>query len=150
MPPPLYNPQAVRENGGWALQAPNTAAATHAATVLTYYSPGATLCCGLYGVAWSYSGGTPAGGRLTVADGTTVFLDIDLPAAAVWDRLIFPAPFIAAPGNNLVITLADGGGGIVGKLSGIVPFEAVGYPATAIQDLDFSDPNNSGLIAVVL
>lgn len=145
---PLFEPKFVREMG-WGATVPNTATATDAAATLTYYGiDDGVSCLGIYGVAWSYSGGTPAGGNLQIADGDTVVFDIDLPAEATNDDLIFPSPFVCLSGNNLVITLASGGSDIVGKVNGIGPFVTQTYPGgpPLSVDFDFSDPANSGLL----
>lgn len=63
-------------------------------------------------VQWSYTA-APTGGRLTISDGTTRF-DVDITAAG-------PGGFgLCIPGDagtEVVITLAAGGAGIVGKLN---------------------------------
>jgi hypothetical protein len=142
----LFNPQSVREGSGWSAAMPTTATQTHANTVLTLPAPGKPRCVGFYGVAYSYSGGSITGARLTIADGTLVFFDEDLTLTVGTNIIYFPSPFIAAPGNNIVITLYDGGAGIVGKLSAISPFIAVNTPAEALDMLDFNNPFNSGLL----
>ncbi len=145
---PLFDPQAVREFV-WGSGVVNTATATHGAAVLTYYAPGGLSCCGIYGVRWSYVGGTLTGGRLTIADGTVVFYDEDI-SGTPEGEVVFPSPFLALPGNNIVITLADGGASVVGKLSGISPFVAVTYPPELIPTLNFNNPANSGLIPAII
>lgn len=145
---PQFEPKGVREYG-WGVTAPNYATATHAVTVLTYYGiDDGVSCRGLYGVAWSYTGGTPAGGNLLVQDGAITVLNLDLPATAISDRIVFPTPYVAAQGNNLTVTLADGGSGIVGKVNGIGQFTTASYPADAPLgiDFDFGDPDLSGLL----
>jgi hypothetical protein len=144
--PSLFDPQGVREGGGWGATLPTTATATHANAVLTLYSPAAPRCIGVYGFAWSYSGGTPAGTRLTIADGTTVVYDEDLSVTVGSGVVNFPCPFIASLGKNIVATLYDGGSGIVGKLSAISPFYAVGSPTESVDQLDFNNPFNSGIL----
>ncbi len=146
--PVIYNPWHVREEA-WGSSVPNVTTATHAAATLTYYSPGAPKCCGIYGVAWSYTGGTVTGGNIQMLDGLVVVFnqDIDLKGEG---EITFPSPFIALPGNNLSFVLTDGGSGVVGRLAGISPFISKNYPADLTPVLDFSNPANSGLFGAIM
>lgn len=65
-------------------------------------------------VIWSYSA-TPTGGRLTVADGGTTIFDVDITAGGPGS---LPLCLLASSVNAaLVVTLAAGGAGIVGKVN---------------------------------
>lgn len=65
------------------------------------------------GVQWSYSV-SPTGGRLTIVDGSTTIVDLDISGSG-------PGGFsFSLPGTTntaMVITLASGTGSCVGKLS---------------------------------
>lgn len=64
-------------------------------------------------IVWSYSG-APTGGRLTITDGGTTVLDIDITAGGPGDL----APQLRGEINSaMVVTLAAGGAGITGKLN---------------------------------
>ena len=65
-------------------------------------------------IVWSYSG-QPTGGRLTVAGGG-FNLDIDIIAGGP-SYVPFNIPQHATDNNPIVITLAAGGAGVVGKLN---------------------------------
>lgn len=84
------------------------------AAVLTYVAV-ATLKHVIRGVAWSYDG-APTGGNLKIEDvsGTTVF-SIDIIAGG---PDLIPVQLKANAVNTaMIITLAAGGGGIVGKVN---------------------------------
>jgi hypothetical protein len=143
---PVFDPPPTREGGGWSATMPTTATATHANAVLTLAAPSKPRCIGVYGFAWSYSGGAITGARLTIADGTTVIFDEDLTLVIGSNVIYFPDPFVASPGNNIVATLYDGGSGIVGKLSAISPFYCSGSPVESVDQLNFNNPFNAGLL----
>lgn len=63
-------------------------------------------------IIWSYSD-APTGGRLTVIDGATTVLDIDITNGGP-GALTLMEPM--AINSAMVITLASGGGAVVGKL----------------------------------
>ena len=72
----------------------------------------------VHGIQWSYSA-APTNGRLTVSDGTTR-VDLDITAAGPGAiSCAIPCDYGAA----LTITLAAGGGTVVGKLSSQVVIE---------------------------
>jgi len=77
----------------------------------------------LHNIQWSYDS-APTGGRLTVEDGLgTIVWDADIVAAA--DRLEALDTFIVGSINtDMVITLAAGGGAVIGKLN----TESIIYP----------------------
>jgi hypothetical protein len=90
--------------------------AANAAAVVTYGAD-ATKCHVITGIAWSYVGGIPVGGNLTITDnGVTVFsVDIDQSGPG---GIEFARPKKGAAVNTaMVITLAAGGAGVTGKLS---------------------------------
>lgn len=68
----------------------------------------------LAGVVWSYSA-APTGGKLTVADGASTVLEVDIIAGGP-GSLVLP-PLGGSTNTNLVVTLAAGGAGIIGKLT---------------------------------
>ena len=65
-------------------------------------------------ILWSYSD-TPTGGRLTVTGGG-FNLDVDIIAGGP-DHIPFSIPQHAMNDEDIVITLAAGGGAVVGKLN---------------------------------
>ena len=67
-------------------------------------------------VLWSYSG-TPTGGRLTISglDPTSDTVDFDITASGP-GPITLP-PLMGGLGENVVVTLAAGGAGVVGKLT---------------------------------
>lgn len=65
-------------------------------------------------IVWSYSA-APTGGRLTMAGGG-FGLDIDIIAGGP-DSITFQVPIHAMDDNDVILTLAAGGAGIVGKLN---------------------------------
>lgn len=93
----------------------NTPAANTAAVVT--YAAQPNLRHVVTGLAWSYSA-APTNGNLKIEDilGTTVF-SIDITAAGA-GVIVFPQPKKSATANTaMIITLAAGGGAVVGKLS---------------------------------
>ena len=90
--------------------------AVNVAAVVMYPAP-AALSHVITGVAWSYSGGIPVGGRLTIVTTThgTVF-DIDIAEEGA-GIVLFLSPKIAAPTDVMTVTLAAGGAAIFGKVN---------------------------------
>lgn len=91
--------------------------AANVAAVVTYPAA-AGLSHAITGMAWSYFGGVPVAGRLTVTDaGVTVF-DVDIADEGV-GFVVFPVPKVSAlPNTAMVVTLAAAGvAGVTGKLS---------------------------------
>lgn len=89
------------------------ATATHAATVVTYTAVANGRHC-LDKVQFSYSA-APTGGRLTVEDGAgNVVKDLTITAAG---PLSVDLSMIGTPNTAMIITLADGGAAIVGKMN---------------------------------
>lgn len=68
----------------------------------------------LAGVAWSYSA-TPTGGKLTIADGSTTVLEVDITAGGPGS--LYLPPLGGTTNTALVVTLAAGSGAVVGKLT---------------------------------
>jgi hypothetical protein len=91
------------------------APSANAAAAVTYAAvPGFSHC--VSGLMWSYSG-APTGGNIKVEDGSgnTVF-SLDISSAGVGFLPFSPAKRGAA-NTAMIVTLAAGGGGVVGKLS---------------------------------
>lgn len=96
--------------------APAAASGANAAATITFAAV-AGQSHRLTFLAASYSA-APTGGRLTVADGATTILDLDLTGAGTAGVPALPAGGIQGTANTaMTITLAAGGAGIVGKLS---------------------------------
>lgn len=90
------------------------ATATNAAATVTYPAvPG--LRNAITSVLVSYSA-APTGGRLTVLDGATVILDADVTAAGP-TTFQFARPLTGSAGTAMSVTLAAGGGTVVGKVT---------------------------------
>lgn len=87
---------------------------SHANVVLTYAADANHVHLCDYAI-WSYSA-TPTGGRLTVEDGSgNIVQDVDITAAGPG---FLPVFFRGVAINTaLIVTLYDGGSGIVGKLT---------------------------------
>ena len=67
-------------------------------------------------ITWSYSA-APTGGKLTVALGGVSYLEVDITAGGP-GQLQFDHPLYTGTKNEaLLITLASGGGAVVGKVS---------------------------------
>jgi hypothetical protein len=93
--------------------AANTDTDTNAAAVVTLAAPTRGRKAVAY-VVWSYSA-APTGGRLTMASGADTFFDIDITAAG--PGALKPVPLPGEDATSIVVTLAAGGGGVVGKLN---------------------------------
>lgn len=91
------------------------APAANTAAVVTYAAQAATRQV-IGGVAWSYYGGVPTGGNLTIATGGSTVFNIDI-AEEGPGFFTFPRPLAGALAANIVITLTAGGAGITGKVS---------------------------------
>ena len=92
-----------------------TNSATHALNTITLAAVAGSRQA-ISWIAFSYSG-TPTGGRLYVQDAGTTILDLDA-AAGTGPQLVFNPPLASAAVNTpMTINLADGGSGIVGKLT---------------------------------
>lgn len=90
--------------------------AVDTAAVVTYGAV-AALRHSITGVAWSYSGGIPVGGRLRITDDGATVLDIDIAEEGA-GLLTFPKPKRSAAVNTaMVVTLAAGGAAISGKVN---------------------------------
>ncbi len=140
---PLFQSRYTREEP-CAVNAADTAAATHAAASIVY---GAVtgLAHAIGGLAVSYSGTTPAG-TLTIQDGSTTVFSIDLVGAGV-TLLPFRSARVGTPGNSLTVTLSDGGAGVVGKVNVTEHFLLSGVYVT--PGMDFGDADNSGLLGAI-
>lgn len=69
----------------------------------------------LTGLGFSYNA-APTGGRLTVVDGATTRVDIDLTSAGYTDLTLPPGGIFGAVNTALVITLAAAGAAVTGKV----------------------------------
>lgn len=98
-----------------SLAAANYATGSNAAAVVTVAAV-AAKCHAVSGVAWSYSG-SPTSGSLTIENGsgTTVF-SLDITAAGP-GSVLFGKPMRGAANTALIVTLAAGGSGVVGKVN---------------------------------
>lgn len=67
-------------------------------------------------IIYSYSG-APAGGRLSITDGGVTVFDQDITSGGSLGPLQFSNPLRFAVNSAVVITLAAGGGTVVGKLN---------------------------------
>ncbi len=94
--------------------AANYATATHAAATVTNAAVAGQRTV-IDGVAWSYSGGTPAG-SLTITDGGTTVFSVDVTANGP-GQVTVPKGLSSAVNSALVVTLADGGASLVGKVN---------------------------------
>lgn len=128
------------------------ATATHAAATITIPAPPLPYGNVLTGVAWSYIGGTPVG-SLTVSDGSgnTVFSQ-DLNGVGN-GSVVFNPPKRFGQNTATIITLADGGVSVVGKVS-LLGHYADTVPSMASSlvnsgEMDFSQPLNSEYIPVL-
>lgn len=101
--------------GNDAAAADRATAAANTTVVITYAAV-STKRHVIGGVAWSYSA-APTGGKVTVEDeaGTVIF-EIDITAAGPGE-VPFRVPKRGRENKDLIITLAAGGVGIVGKLN---------------------------------
>lgn len=89
----------------------NTGAAT--AAVLTITKIDSKTRINLLKVYWSYSA-DPTGGKLTITGGTVSF-EIDITKGGPAGLTL--GPYVASLNTDVVITLASGAGGVVGKLN---------------------------------
>jgi hypothetical protein len=97
-------------NADWDTPAVNVAAVVN-------YPAAAGLSHVITGAAWSYLGGIPVGGRLTITtttEGAVFDIDIAEEGAGI---VSFPSPKIAAVNDVMTITLTAGGAAITGKVS---------------------------------
>ncbi len=140
--PPLLVRQAVV---GQVLPA-DYATQTHAAAVVTYGAAGVGIAHSIGGVSWSYSGGTPTSGALTIADGSNTIFSIDITAAGP-GFMNFDPPKIGTPNQAMTITLADGGVGLVGKLT--VNGHVLVSGESVLFGADFSSEYNSGYAGAI-
>jgi len=67
-------------------------------------------------IDFSYSG-APTGGGITITDGGTTVWQCDLSTAGPASIMFTQPRMSRAKGNTVVVTLAGGGGGLVGKLN---------------------------------
>jgi hypothetical protein len=94
--------------------ASDLASGTNAAATVTYAAT-TNRQHRIAGVLVSYST-TPTNGRLTVSDGATVILDVDVTAAGP-TPIALPKPIKGSTNTALSATLAAGGVGVVGKVT---------------------------------
>ena len=65
---------------------------------------------------WSYSA-APTGGRLTVVDGATTVVDVDVTTVLTEALPLPPGGITGTSGAAMAITLAAAGAGIIGKIA---------------------------------
>lgn len=90
-------------------------AADTAALVTIASAPGVQHVLGQ--IIWSYSGGDPVGGNITVEDGsgnTVIAFDITKEGPGF---MPFTPPLVGTVNTDLIVTLADPGASVTGKLS---------------------------------
>ena len=121
-----------------------SAPSAHTAAVLTYAALGTGVAHVISGLTWSYVGsGTLTGGNIKIAEGGVTLFSVDVSAQGV-GQLNFSPPKVFTPNTELVITLADGGANVTGKLNATDHYTRTGvtyYPA-----VNFNQPRNSMLI----
>jgi hypothetical protein len=112
----------VKQVGGGGVAPQNVINNVHApvaatAAVITLAAPGTNEVKRhvIHGIQWSYTA-APTGGRLTIVSttGSVVELDIDITAAGPG---ALGTPISGVINSEVVITLASGAGGVVGKLN---------------------------------
>ena len=86
--------------------------AGNTAAVVTYAAGAGNLANAISGVIWSYSA-APSGGLLTITDGSTVIREVAIIAGGQ-GQIHFDPPLKGSPASALILTLAAGGGVIVG------------------------------------
>ena len=87
----------------------------NANVVISSPAGGYGLVDAIYGIYWSYSGGTPTG-RITISDSGTSVFDIDITSAGP-GFMAFPIPPKAQRKGAYAVTLYAGGAGVIGKLN---------------------------------
>jgi hypothetical protein len=95
-----------------------TSTANQAASVALAAIPGKARV--IHAVVASYSG-SPTGGMLSIVRNTDTVLSTHIGAAPL--VIPFSPPLAGQPGDSLMITLAAGGSGVIGKLSVLHNFE---------------------------
>jgi hypothetical protein len=112
----------VKQVGGGGVAPQNVINNVHTpvaatAAVITLAAPGTNEVKRhvIHGIQWSYTA-APTGGRLTIVSttGSVVELDIDITAAGPG---ALGTPISGVINSEVVITLASGAGGVVGKLN---------------------------------
>lgn len=93
----------------------DTATAAANTSVALTFAALADRCHVIFRIDWSYDG-SPTGGSLTITDGGTDMLVLAITAAGP-DSIEFDPPKKAKLNSAVVITLAAGGAGVVGKLN---------------------------------
>lgn len=89
-------------------------AAANTAVNKTYAGAAGKRHC-LSKIDWSYNG-DPTAGALTVTSGGVTIYSIDITKGGP-GPLSFANPIMGEPGEAVVVTLAAGGSGVVGKLN---------------------------------
>jgi len=112
-----------------------------AAAVVTKNPVGAGWAYVVSSISWSYSS-APTGGRVTIVDsGGDTLDDFDITAAGPGER-VYEWPIQGVPGNGMTITLAGGGGSIVGKLRVGIKVRS----DVSLSGADYSVSDNSGIM----
>lgn len=99
----------------------DSATATAGTATITYAAAGAGVANVISGVVWSYSGSDtlPKGstpGTLTISDGATAKLSIDITASGPGFIPITP-PIQGTANTAMTVTLSSGGTSVVGKVT---------------------------------
>ena len=76
----------------------------------------------VHGIIWSYDA-DPTGGALTIADDVGNNMSVDITTGGPG---FLPLPVLSTEGDAVTITLAAGGGTVVGKLTVIMDFDVRG------------------------
>jgi len=91
--------------------------ASNTAAVVTYAASGRGQHVIAGGIAYSYAGGTPAGGNLKIEDGSgTTVLSLDIPTAG-WGVIPLSFALRGSASKAMIVTLAAGGSGVTGKVT---------------------------------
>lgn len=139
-----FNPTHIRQEVTAAL-ATDTDSGSGAAATITYPAVVERAHAITEGIAWSYDT-TPTGGGLTVTAGGVTVFSLDIATAGAG---FIPLRKAANLNSALVVTLASGGGAVVGKVNVLGYARIKGAPLGTQGVFDFSDYRQSGLVAVI-
>jgi hypothetical protein len=119
-----------------------------AAATITYPTQGAGIANVLSAIICSYSA-APTGGGLTISDGSDAVFALDITAVGPF-TIPFEPPLIGTENNTMAITLAGGGGAVVGKLNcRHWPRTVTTVGVADVWSMDFSQAGNSAYAAVI-
>jgi len=103
---PVIEPATTPQNA--------TAAVNTAVTITVAGVAGASIRLAM--LSWSYSA-APTAGRVTVQDGATTVLDLDVGVSGFDQVPLPPGGIKMSVGNSCVVTLAAAGAAVIGKLN---------------------------------